>query len=156
MHFFTRPHDVAVRTVIHVYCCQHPATRLSRHTAGPRQILLIYPTRCCMFDCFRVSRGSFSCSLGLTLRFGVRRCTASNGGGEEAAEEVETDWKSGNKNQSYPRGEIQGTETLHLHIFLPPVGSMCNMCDFCIILNRFPSGVTTGHDCSSDFITHLV
>lgn len=37
-----------------------------------------------------------------------------------------------------------------------PVGSMCNMCDFCIILNRFPSGVTTGHDCSSDFITHLV
>lgn len=45
--------------------------------------------------------------------------TVSNGGGEEAAEETETDWKSGNKNQSQPRGEIQGTETHHLPFHIP-------------------------------------
>lgn len=60
--------------------------------------------------------------------------TVSNGGGEEAAEETETDWKSGNKNQSQPRGKIQGTEThrLPFHILVTCV------CDFGKSPNKFP------------------
>lgn len=54
---------------------------------------------------------------------------AANGGGEEAAEEVEADWESGNKNQSYPRGEIKGTGTLYLPSFKIDVLCVYDPCD---------------------------
>ena len=42
-------------------------------------------------------------------RVDSRPWRSSDGGSEETAEEVETDWESGNKDQSQPRGENQGT-----------------------------------------------